>query len=72
MPPVSTPNQRLAERIIGRPLGEYVTEKRTAIPKWSWRLIARQIEIDTGGQVNVTDETLRGWFVDTDDTESAA
>jgi hypothetical protein len=28
----------------------------------SWRLIARDLHEDTGGQIDVTAETLRSWF----------
>lgn len=57
-----TPRQLLAELLIGRPLADYVTEKRNAVPKWPWRLIAEQLAADTDGQVDVTHETLRGWY----------
>lgn len=57
-----TPTQRLAERILGRPLAEYVTEKRNARPQWSWRLIAEQLAEDTHGEVVVTRESLRNWY----------
>lgn len=56
--------QRFAEHLIGRPFVEYATEKRQATPKWSWRMIARQLATDTGGQVDVAPETLRMWFID--------
>ena len=65
MPPAtSTPNQRLAERILQRPLNEYVSEKRDAIPKWSWGLIAEQLSTDTDGEVAISGEALRLWFRD--------
>ena len=57
-----TPSQVLAEVVLGRPLAEYVNEKRTARPRWPWRLIAEQLAEDTGGKVNVTAETLRSWY----------
>jgi hypothetical protein len=59
-----TPSQRLAEIALGRPLAEYVAEKRNARPRWPWRLIAEQLAADTGGEINVTHETLRGWYAD--------
>lgn len=57
-----TPSQLLADEVLGRPLEEYVSEKRQARPRWSWELIADQLRDDTAGKVDVTRETLRGWF----------
>jgi len=57
-----TAKQMLAELILEQPLAEYVAEKRTAIPQWSWRLIAEHLSIDTEGKVDVTHETLRTWY----------
>jgi hypothetical protein len=57
-----TPSQRLAEMALGRPLADYVAEKRNARPRWTWRLIAEQIATDTNGTVNLSHETLRGWY----------
>lgn len=59
-----TPTQRLAEVLLDRSLAEYVIEKRTARPRWPWRLIAEQLAIDTDGQVTVTHEALRSWYPD--------
>lgn len=52
----------VAEIILGRPLADYVTEKRNAVPKWPWRLIAEQLATDTDGKVEVTHETIRQWY----------
>lgn len=57
-----TPSQALAETLLGRPLSEYIAEKRNAKPRWSWRLIAEQLAEDTDGKVVVTYETLRNWY----------
>lgn len=54
-----TPNQRLATTILGRPLEDFVLERR---PDKSWRLIARDLHEATNGQVDVTGEALRGWY----------
>lgn len=62
MPQDATPNQRLADLLLKRPVVDYIHEKREVIPQWSWRLIARQLLDDTGGQVDVTSETLRLWY----------
>lgn len=62
MPEAQTPSQALAEFLLGRSLSEYVAEKRSARPQWSWQLIASQLTEDTAGRVNVTRETLRQWY----------
>lgn len=66
MPAELTRHQRLAEGLFqarhGRPLSEYVTEKRTARPRWGWSLIAEELEIDTEGEVQLVGETLRSWY----------
>ncbi len=62
MTPDTTAKQRLAEVLLDRPMSEYIAEKRTATPKWPWRLIATQLALDTDGQVEVTHETLRQWY----------
>lgn len=59
-----TPTQRLAEVALGRSLAAYVGEKRAARPRWPWRLIAEQLSIDTKGEIVVSHETLRSWFLD--------
>lgn len=59
-----TPSQRLAEHLLGRPLVEYVAEKRNARPRWSWRMIAEQLSKDTGGQVQLSAEGLRVAYSD--------
>ena len=51
---------RYADLVLGRPLAEYVTEKRNA--GISWRRISLDIRDDTAGQVDITYETLRKWF----------
>ena len=62
MPTELTPTQRLAALVLGRPLDEYVTEKRQATPRWSWELIAEQLAADSGGQVDISREALRRWY----------
>lgn len=57
-----TPTQRLAAIKLGRPLADYVTEKRNARPQWPWRMIADQIVIDTDGEIVVSHESLRQWY----------
>jgi hypothetical protein len=57
-----TPTQRLAAVKLGRPLEDYVNEKRTARPRWPWQMIAEQLEVDTDGEIQVSREALRQWY----------
>ena len=59
-----TPTQRLAAIKLGRPLADYVSEKRTARPRWTWEAIADQLAADTDGEVTVSREALRQWYGD--------
>lgn len=62
MPAAVNPSQALAEHLLGRPLAEYVAEKRHGRPRWSWQEIAEQLADDTNQQVVLSRETLRTWF----------
>ena len=55
-----TPLRRLADTLIDGGLDTFVTERRAR--GVSWRLIARELRERTGGSVDVTEATLRGWF----------
>lgn len=55
-----TPTQRLASLLLQQPVEDWITSKRDA--GVSWRLIARELHTVTDGQIDVTAETLRGWF----------
>ena len=55
-----TPTQRLADLLLPTTLADFVQGRREA--GRSWRLIARDLHQETDGQVDVTAETLRGWF----------
>jgi len=57
-----TPTQRSAGIKLGRPLADYVGEKRTARPQWPWRMIAEQLAADTNGEIQVSHEALRQWY----------
>lgn len=57
-----SPTQVLAGLLLKQSLADYVAEKRNAVPRWPWRLIATQLAADTDGQVDVTHETLRQWY----------
>lgn len=59
-----TPTQRLAGIKLGRPLVDYVAEKRNARPRWTWQLIAEQLADDTDGEITVSREALRQWYGD--------
>jgi hypothetical protein len=56
----ATPTQRLADLLLPTTLGDFVATRRAG--GRSWRLIARDLHEQTNGQVDVTAETLRGWF----------
>ena len=64
MPDNLSPSQILAEVKLDRSLADYVAEKRSAVPHWSWALIASQLSTDTGGTVTVSGETIRSWYAD--------
>lgn len=55
-----SPTQRLASLKLGRPLEEYVAEKRNAGLPWS--SIAAEISLDTEGEVEISRESLRLWY----------
>ena len=57
-----TSTQRLAAMKLGRSLADYVDEKRTAHPRWSWEMIADQLADDTNGEIVVSREALRQWY----------
>lgn len=75
MKPALTTTQRLASVLLGTDLQEWVAERRNPIDiRRSWRLIAAELRRQTEGAVDVTGETLRGWFkdIDEDDAEQVA
>lgn len=57
-----TATQRLATLLIGQDVRDFIAERRTQ--GRAWRFIARDLYEATGGQVDVTYETLRGWHED--------
>jgi len=63
-----TTTQRLATMLVGKPIGEWVAQRRAQ--NMSWRKIAVELHDHTNGQVSVTGETLRLWSEST--TEGAA
>lgn len=56
----ATPTHRLADILLPTTLADFVQSRRVA--GRSWRLIARDLHEETDGQIDVTAETLRGWF----------
>lgn len=65
--PSQTPTHRLADLLLGDagPLERFVRERRdSSTPKRSWRLVARDLLEATNHGVDLTGETLRGWFAD--------
>lgn len=66
----TTPTHRLADLLLPTTLSDFVQERRTA--GRSWRLIARDLHQETDGEVDVTAETLRGWFGSTELTAVAS
>lgn len=66
-----TATQRLVDHLLGGNLDEFVQTRRKQTPQVPWRIIARDIYEQTG--VDITYETLRGWFPeDRRDTGDAA
>jgi hypothetical protein len=54
-----TSTQKLAGIILGRPVEDWIDDRRTA--GRSWRLIARDLYEATNGQVDITHEAVRRW-----------
>lgn len=55
-----TPTQRLASLLLEQPVADWIADRRDE--GRSWRLIARELQLSTNGQIDVTAETLRSWF----------
>jgi hypothetical protein len=62
MPADSTgsPTRQLADLKLGGRLDAFVMERRGATPRKSWRKISQELFVATG--IDVTHETLRGWY----------
>ncbi|MDP4015356.1 MAG: hypothetical protein U0990_11485 [Candidatus Nanopelagicales bacterium] len=54
-----TPNQRLAQLLLGTPLDQWLSTKRTS--GTPWRAIARDLYTATNGQIDMSHETIRIW-----------
>lgn len=58
-PITETPTQRLASILLDRDVRDFIAEKRSE--GRAWRYVARDLYEATGGQVDVTYETVRTW-----------
>lgn len=60
--PTQTPTHKLADLLLGDdgPLERFVKERRAA--GISWRFLVRELADATGGEIDLTYETLRSWF----------
>lgn len=54
-----TPNMKLAGILLGRPVTDWIADRREAGD--SWRRIELALEEATNGQIRVEHETLRRW-----------
>ena len=61
----ATPIQRLASIALGTDVTDWVTARRTSPAKPSYRSIANELRAATGGAIDVNDETIRLWVIDT-------
>lgn len=55
-----TPKHQLADHLLGEPLIDWLSARR---PEKSWRKLAIELAAATHGQVDVTPESLRAWYV---------
>ena len=60
--PKQTAKQRLADLVLGRPLAEFVAERRAS--DMAWRRISRELLDATDGAIDISGESLRSWFCD--------
>jgi len=59
----TAPRQRLASLLLKRPVLEFIEERRTNdVP---YRRIARDLRDDTAGEIDVSDMTVRAWWLAT-------
>ena len=59
-----TPNQKLAGMILGKPVKDFIRERR-ALGR-SWRLVARDLYEATNGQIDITHQAAQNWAADKD------
>lgn len=58
-----TPTQNLASALLGEDVFDWLTHRRTSKPRWSYALLAEELDAATGGQVRVTGEAIRQWML---------
>ena len=64
-----SPTYRLADVLLEGNLRTFVQEQRAAGRSWRW--ISHELWSLTDRQINVSDVTLRNWFVDGENGEAA-
>jgi hypothetical protein len=61
-----TVTRRYADLLLQGQLEEFVRSRRAK--RRAWRLISRDLWEETGGELDLTYETLRSWFSDDEDS----
>lgn len=56
-----TPRQRIADLLLGRPVEDFIAERRANAD--SWTSIAIALRDATDGEIDVTGEAIRQWAV---------
>lgn len=60
----TAPRQRLASLLLSRPVMEFIAERRADdVP---YRRIARDLRDATAGEIDVSDMTVRAWWLATE------
>jgi hypothetical protein len=60
----TAPRQRLATLLLSRPVMEFIAERRADdVP---YRRIARDLRDATAGEIDVSDMTIRAWWLGTE------
>jgi hypothetical protein len=65
MRPEPTTTQRLASLLLGTDLHDWIGERKSHPYKPSWTAIAADLKDATNGEVSVTGEAIRRWYVET-------
>lgn len=59
--PLTHPRQRLADLILGRPVVEFIAERKANGD--SFRKIANDLRDESAGEIDVSDVTIRSWHL---------
>jgi hypothetical protein len=59
------PRQRLASLLLKRPVTEFIAERRSEEPPAPYRRIAAELRDATSGELDVSDVTVRAWWLAT-------